>query len=139
MIKLVKIAVFMLFLFVAVVFVIAVLSPNGFDRTGTDKETVSYYSTADSKKDTAVKDGNGLEAKSSSAAESTNKSLESDRDENVIIKDSGGGLNDGFYCNHCGGTGKLECPTCYGTGVINGSQLCGACFGNGKIDCQYCH
>lgn len=40
-------------------------------------------------------------------------------------------------CTECEGCGREDCPSCDGSGIVNGSE-CSQCYGDGDIACQCC-
>lgn len=40
-------------------------------------------------------------------------------------------------CRECEGCGREDCPSCDGSGSINGVK-CLSCYGEGDIACEYC-
>jgi len=51
-----------------------------------------------------------------------------------------------YVCEECGGTGRVECNVCDGTGEnvvtcnygYEHTEDCDNCFGNGEVDCISC-
>ena len=94
-----------------------------------DNSSVEINSTS-SKEDSASKTEKPAQNESSQKKEPTG-------DEDLIIHGNKGGNFSDELCLECGGSRKMICPSCNGTGS-GGSGFCKTCYGDGKIKCQYC-
>jgi len=42
-------------------------------------------------------------------------------------------------CRHCKGSGRVLCPRCEGTGVLNKKETCYYCQGERMVTCPACN
>lgn len=138
LVKLFKISACMTSLLMVIILVIALLDPNvkTFFADKYNDGDNGYYVISSQYNSSSSQNQNPNKVNSSD--KSSKETNAEETEENQVILRNPAAVFPDLNCEHCKGTGKIECLYCLGIGMTDGNTLCTGCGGDGKINCYYC-